>query len=292
MKEAERIAFWSMKGGVGRTTLAALTGITLAEKGKRVVMIDMDLEAPSLDLFFLSPIDRESISVDGIILEIQEKEGIYKGSVLRRKVVEPRVEQLNEQRLAVNDDFKEKFLHTKDCSEVTLANLPLRLLPASRNLIQLTRIDYEREFAKRFGYILDSFNNCDYIIVDCRAGISDPAAAVLENVKKVFVISRADTIHTELLKVGLLWIKEKNWTIERELVLNMLPERSKRLVVEFYRKYKKMLKEYFNLEKHTDIKEIYFQPSLLKDCPAICNGKLKEEVDNKITQCLLGGSDE
>lgn len=42
------IAFYSYKGGVGRSMALANVGWNLAARGKRVVLIDMDLEAPSL----------------------------------------------------------------------------------------------------------------------------------------------------------------------------------------------------------------------------------------------------
>jgi tetratricopeptide (TPR) repeat protein len=42
------VAFYSYKGGVGRTLALANVAYSLAERGKRVVLLDMDLEAPSL----------------------------------------------------------------------------------------------------------------------------------------------------------------------------------------------------------------------------------------------------
>lgn len=42
------ISFFSFKGGVGRTTALALTALDLVARGKRVVCIDLDLEAPGL----------------------------------------------------------------------------------------------------------------------------------------------------------------------------------------------------------------------------------------------------
>lgn len=42
------VAFYSYKGGVGRTLALANVAHSLAERGKRVVLLDMDLEAPSL----------------------------------------------------------------------------------------------------------------------------------------------------------------------------------------------------------------------------------------------------
>ncbi len=47
-QNANVTTFYSYKGGVGRTTTLALVALQMARKGKRVVAIDMDLEAPGL----------------------------------------------------------------------------------------------------------------------------------------------------------------------------------------------------------------------------------------------------
>jgi cellulose biosynthesis protein BcsQ len=48
-----RIVFWSLKGGVGRTTALAVAAADLARRGKRVLAIDLDLEAPGLGSILL-----------------------------------------------------------------------------------------------------------------------------------------------------------------------------------------------------------------------------------------------
>lgn len=52
-------SFYSYKGGVGRTLILAHVGIYLAatrrEKGYRVLLVDMDLDAPGLDVYFPVP---------------------------------------------------------------------------------------------------------------------------------------------------------------------------------------------------------------------------------------------
>jgi cellulose biosynthesis protein BcsQ len=46
------VTFYSYKGGVGRSMALADVGVILAQWGYRVLMIDFDLEAPGLEIFF------------------------------------------------------------------------------------------------------------------------------------------------------------------------------------------------------------------------------------------------
>lgn len=45
---APRIVFYSIKGGVGRSTALAATAWSLAQSGKKVMVLDLDLESPGL----------------------------------------------------------------------------------------------------------------------------------------------------------------------------------------------------------------------------------------------------
>ncbi|MGA9153848.1 MAG: P-loop NTPase, partial [Candidatus Nitrosopolaris sp.] len=49
---ARCIAFHSYKGGTGKTTLAANLAALLTTKGYSVVLLDLDVYAPSLQLYF------------------------------------------------------------------------------------------------------------------------------------------------------------------------------------------------------------------------------------------------
>ena len=55
-----RIVFYSMKGGVGRSTALAVTAWALAERGLRVMALDLDLESPGLSASLL-PEDRRPL---------------------------------------------------------------------------------------------------------------------------------------------------------------------------------------------------------------------------------------
>lgn len=55
--QAPRVVFFSIKGGVGRSTAMAATAWSLAQSGKRVLILDLDLESPGLSTSLL-PADR------------------------------------------------------------------------------------------------------------------------------------------------------------------------------------------------------------------------------------------
>lgn len=46
------IAFHSYKGGTGKTTISANFAASLAKKGYRVCLLDLDVYAPSLHSYF------------------------------------------------------------------------------------------------------------------------------------------------------------------------------------------------------------------------------------------------
>ena len=55
-----RIVFFSIKGGVGRSTALAATAWSLAQSGQRVLVLDLDLESPGLSSALL-PSDRQPL---------------------------------------------------------------------------------------------------------------------------------------------------------------------------------------------------------------------------------------
>ena len=60
VSEPRRLVFGSLKGGVGRSTALAVLATDLASRGKRVLCVDLDLEAPGIGSMLLdeSPDDR------------------------------------------------------------------------------------------------------------------------------------------------------------------------------------------------------------------------------------------
>jgi MinD-like ATPase involved in chromosome partitioning or flagellar assembly len=64
------VTFYSYKGGVGRSMALANMAVILTRWGKRVLIVDWDLEAPGLEYFFCNRIAQKAE-----IEKIQQKKG-------------------------------------------------------------------------------------------------------------------------------------------------------------------------------------------------------------------------
>ncbi|MBE7373005.1 ParA family protein [Pseudomonas lopnurensis] len=64
-----RIAFFSIKGGVGRSTALAATAWALARDGRRVLVVDLDLESPGLSSSLLPDDRRPAFGVTDWLVE-------------------------------------------------------------------------------------------------------------------------------------------------------------------------------------------------------------------------------
>ena len=86
------ISFYSYKGGVGRTIALIQTAYNLAKAGKRVMMLDLDIEAPSLHKIFEKEVQNEKFGikygiVDYMTFSMMENVGKKKFAVAMSKIV-------------------------------------------------------------------------------------------------------------------------------------------------------------------------------------------------------------
>ncbi|MGA8808589.1 MAG: P-loop NTPase [Thermoanaerobaculia bacterium] len=88
-----RVTFYSVRGGVGRSTALAYAARILADRGKKVVVVDMDLEAPGLPallgvdqhvasamgvVYLLDALDRgEKVDVKRHLIRVSEQVDLY-----------------------------------------------------------------------------------------------------------------------------------------------------------------------------------------------------------------------
>ena len=166
------VAFYSFKGGVGRTTALAAFAIQRARSGERVVAIDGDLDAPGLGA--LLPASRDGTSQRwGVVDYLLER---------RRRKVELR-------------DYYHAFR-----DEAVVGAGEILVVPAGQldphYLGKLARVDLEPPLpddgaANRLGELLNQLATelrPQWMLVDTRSGLSDAAGLVLAGLAHLQVV--------------------------------------------------------------------------------------------------------
>ncbi len=148
--------FYSFKGGVGRSMALANSAVELAKRGRRVLAVDFDLEAPGLDTFdILRPPD----DVPGIIDFVHE----YLDSDRA-----PDVCRFMSRLSAVGDHHGELWIMPSGAQRATYA-------------ADFNEINWADLYEKRDGYLLfedlkaqwEQAINPDYVLIDSRTGHTD-----------------------------------------------------------------------------------------------------------------------
>ncbi len=158
------VTFYSYKGGVGRSAALAACSLLLAKKGKRVVILDFDLEAPGV-MSYLIP--NESQPSKGVLDYLIEKP-ILKDSF---------------------DSDRLKSLFFRSVSAELVENGELFVMPAAKidyqYIKKMAHIDLEvleKQPNKVIASLLEDINLAykpDVILIDSRTGIVDMAGALL-----------------------------------------------------------------------------------------------------------------
>ena len=170
------LSFYSFKGGVGRTTALASLAIQLARNGKKVAIIDLDLEAPGLSTIFPGVEGRSA--AHGVVDYLLERPLIPQGEI----------------------DL-EDFYHLIDDSAIIGDGPPITVIPAGKldatYLEKLARMDYEAIYKKRGGItppLQELLNHIkrqretDYILLDSRAGLHDLGGLALSGISHLDVL--------------------------------------------------------------------------------------------------------
>lgn len=86
MEQYQRILVTSCKGGVGKSTVSANLANALVKRGKKVLLVDMDLGNRSLDimlgfednvLFDICDLAAGRVSAERVLIRSEEREGLY-----------------------------------------------------------------------------------------------------------------------------------------------------------------------------------------------------------------------
>ena len=171
------VSFYSFKGGVGRTTTMVMSAITLAKQGKKVVILDFDLEAPGVSSLF----PQEVMSKYGL-LDFLLESNVYEAAVNVDEYMYPVGEYCY-----VNQNGGEIYIVpaigsvTKDDADAYRKSLMRFDLDLPRYEEKTTPIDIL--LSK-----LDEFVKPDYIFIDTRSGIHQIGGITLSRYSDLAVL--------------------------------------------------------------------------------------------------------
>lgn len=159
---APRIVFYSIKGGVGRSTATAISAWHLAQQGKRVMALDLDLESPGLSSALLPESRRPVYGItDWLVEDLVDNGDIVFNDMMATS------------ELSQDGDIFVVPAHGKVPCEY-IQKLGRAWMPKVRG-------DRQREsWSKRLNRLLNQLEEQwkpDVILIDSRAGIDDVASA-------------------------------------------------------------------------------------------------------------------
>jgi hypothetical protein len=159
-----RVVFFSIKGGVGRSSALAATAWALAEKGRRVLVLDLDLESPGLSSSLLPSDRRPSKGIADWLVEDLVGNG---DTVLDDMIAESTLSREGEISIVP--------AHGRDPGEY-IAKL-------GRSWMPKLNVDDRREpWPERLSRLIDALEtkrSPDIVLIDSRAGIDEIASACL-----------------------------------------------------------------------------------------------------------------
>jgi hypothetical protein len=161
---ASRIVFFSIKGGVGRSTASAVAAWSLAQSGKRVMVLDLDLESPGISTSLLPDERRPAYGITDWLVE----DLVGNGAVVFEDMV-------TKSDLSHDGDIYVVPAHGRNPGEYV----------AKLGRVWMPGMDGEglREpWAGRLARLLTALENRwqpDVILMDARAGIDEVASACI-----------------------------------------------------------------------------------------------------------------
>ncbi|GGB54699.1 hypothetical protein GCM10011505_39600 [Tistrella bauzanensis] len=161
---AQRVVFFSIKGGVGRSTALAAAARHLAEAGRRVLVIDLDLESPGLSSALLPDDRRPTYGITDWMVE----DLVDNGDLLLTDMVA-------RSNLSDQGDIRVVPAHGSEPGDYVL-KLGRVWMPKS-----LANREME-SWPQRLRRLLDTLEtrlNPDIVLIDSRSGIDETASAVV-----------------------------------------------------------------------------------------------------------------
>lgn len=169
---APRVAFFSIKGGVGRSTAMTASAWALAQSGKRVLILDMDLESPGLSSALLPEDRRPAFGITDWLIEdlVDNGDGVFE-------------ELIATSTLARDGEIFVVPAHGRNPGEY-IAKLGRVWMPKTTSQGRET-------WSKRLERLIDRLENKlnpDVILIDSRSGIDDISSSCVTDLRANLVL--------------------------------------------------------------------------------------------------------
>lgn len=187
-RKAQRCVFYSVKGGVGRSSALTMLAIALAQRGKRVLVVDGDFESPGLSSSLLPAGDGQPAY--GVVDWLTAQALGADQETLNRMALEWVVESspLNAQ-LELRGDIKVAPAYGQK-TQAYVAKLARIYRQSPTGEVYAQRLN-------DFLQAVESQHQIDVTLFDCRAGIDDTAAVAVTQLRAdisfLFAIDTAQT---------------------------------------------------------------------------------------------------
>ena len=188
---ARSIAVHSFKGGTGKSTITANLAVALVSHGRRVGVMDMDLEGPGLHVIFNIDADEVRYTLNDVLLDDAQPE---------QAAIE-----MNEK------------LRLNDGGELFFSPASVKVSEMLRTL----RTGFEVEsFSSAISKLQDHFK-LDYLLIDTHPGLENDTLLAMGVSDHLLIVSRID--QQDMFGTGVM--VEIASTLEKpaHLVVNMIP---------------------------------------------------------------------
>ncbi len=177
-----RIVFYGLKGGVGRSTALAMLAYHLAQDGKRVLLIDFDLESPGLSGLLLPP---ERVAACGLVDWFVE-DAVGQGDLVIGDL-------LSDSPLADNAAGSIRVAAAMGNGEQSYMS------KLARVYADIPSPSGPQRFAQRMERIvqtLEQRERPDLVLIDSRAGLHDVAAVAISRLATLALLFATDSEHS------------------------------------------------------------------------------------------------